>query len=437
MKAFPSNIVYNVAALGEKESNEAYKNRRIDIILYVRIDDEPEEPAIEDFSPDDQCYVIDYKLLHLCHLHTFKRGNKEWVVIETNASEILENNVYYYGKTTRKGVFRSKKVKWLQKRTGKLWWAKRRFITTVPKKDFDSYKIFRIKPAPCGSCAENFQAGKPILHEVDCIQMDTFLKENLQVKRILFNWRQVKIRAPKEYVHPEADYFVNCSMQNKLTWTTKRAGRREKYYYSKLPITFHHIENITRIMKCCDSNIIDCNNKPVLQLFPLDAINKHYSFNMELGSRCMYAGSIQYATIGVSKQFSFSRFNLQAGYQTNHSYYSYLSYQFHFLSFAFQNINPFATWQTPKPAFSLRRYGRLYVGSSLHSVYSHTEPYKLQQNFHVGLAAVNTQYGALVQRVFVQYGINLNYFRSNTPSIFPMLQLGFNVNLIDLNRLLK
>lgn len=434
-RLFPENIMTKITALGERTIDQREKNRRVDIILYFQPMPTEEVEQREPTQTKEVCYNIDYKLLHRCHLRTVKKRNKELTIIEIALPDLREKKQHYYGSVTMNGDFIVKKVKWSSKRTGNLWWSKTRYVATIPKQDFDTYKIFKIEDLPCDTCNEDFQTKSEISKEDTCVQVDRFLMENIQFKTRLFNNKWVKIRAPREYVNIEDRYFIGCGFQNELVWETKKSRRKQNYYYSKLPRHFNYIANITRVMDCCKNNPepSECD-RPIIFCRTLGEPDRSFILNAEIGSHYQQSKFTPYAGLGISKEGFFSRVSILAGADIDLSFYGSLRYQYHFLSFPFSVFNLFSTWQSPTEQQVITRYGRLYLGTELKTRINKTKQDYLEQNIHIGLAAVNTNSDAFIPRIFVQYGLGFDYLGTYSTGVYSIVQLGLNMKIARLNK---
>jgi hypothetical protein len=433
-RLFPENIPTKITALGERTIDEREKNRRVDIILYFQPIQTEEVEQTEPTQTKEVCCNIDYKLLHRCHLRTVKKRNKELTIIETTLPDLRKKKEHYYGSTTKNGDFIAKKVKWSSKRTGNLWWSKTRYVATIPKEDFDIYKIFKIEDLPCDTCNEDFQTKTEITKEDTCVQVDRFLMENIQFRTRLFNNKWVKIRAPREYVNTEDRYFIGCGFQNELVWETKQSRRKQNYYYSRLPRRFNYIANITRVMDCCKNNPepSECD-RPMIYCRTLGEPDRSFILNAEIGSHYQQSTITPYAGLGISKEGLFSRVSILAGTDMDLSFYGSLRYQYHFFSFPFSVFNPFSTWQSPTEQQVISRYGRLYLGTELKTRINEKKQDYLEQNIHFGLAAVNTNRDAFIPRIFVQFGLGFDYLGTYSTGVYSIVQFGLNMKIARLN----
>ncbi len=429
---FPRNIPVKITALGERVDKKEESNRKVNLILYFNSNEIEEEiGGAEDLIIDKEvCYTVDYHLLHRSHLRTIKKRKKELILIESKLLDLKKKEEQYYGSTNAKGEFVAKKVKWSFKRTGKLWWAKQRSIANILKEDFEKYKIFKIEDLPCNSCHEDFQKTATLSKEDSCIQVDRFLMENIQFKPLFFNKKKVSIRAPREFVLLEDRYYMGCGFHNKLLWETKKAKRKRSYYYSKLTRNYNAISNITRVMDCCknDPEPSACD-KSIIQCASLGVPDSSFVLNAEIGSHHQQSTLTPYFGIGISKEGWFNRFSLFAGTDLDLRFQAALRYQFHFLSFPFNAINPTAKWQSASQQLYIQRYARMYLGTEVKTRMNKPVDDYLEQNIHIGLAAVNTSRDAFIPRIFVQYGLAADYLRNVSEDVYPLLQVGLNVKL--------
>ena len=434
-RLFQENTPIKITALGERSIDKSGKNRRVDIILYFQHIQTEEVEQIEPTRTMEVCYNIDYKLLHRCHLRTITKREKKLTIIETTLPDVKKKKEHYYGLTTKNGDFITKKVKWIARRTGNLWWSKTRYVATIPKEDFDTYKIFKIEELPCNTCSESFQKKAEISKEDTCIQVDRFLMENVQLKSSPFNNRSVKVRIPREYVNIDDKYFIGCGFQNELKWETKKGRKKKNYYYSEIPRYYNYIDNITRVMGCCKSNPepSECD-KSIIYCSTLREPDSSFILNAEIGNYYQQLTHSPYGAFGISKEGCFSRISIIAGTDIDLSFYSSLRYQYHFLSFPFSYLNPLSIWEIPTKQQVINKYSRFYLGTELKTRINDNKQDYFEQNIHIGLAAVNTNRDAFIPRIFVQYGIGFDYLETYATGIYAIVQLGINMKIVRLNK---
>jgi len=435
---FPQNIMVRNFALGEKQIDEQWKNRRVDIILYFKPAKMGEINQITPIEKENFCYEVDYELLHRSHIRTVKKRRKNLVLIETTVPALKRNRAHYYGSTSRSGEFILKPVRWISKETGKLWWSKTRFVTEIPKKDFETYKIFKATLPPCDTCYENFELNKGILKEEKCLQVDRFLMDNLQFKNMIFKRDLAKVRVPREYIHTDEEYYISDYGNRLISWKTKRGRKKRNYYFTKLPIKDNFLLNITRKMECCKfisehsgcgSSIISCggvrSNGP----------NRLINLNIEVGSYYQQSSFIPYAGINLDFYGFKNRINIVAGTDINLGFHSAARFQYYPFSFPLDILNSTKSWKQMANVEPLQRFGQVYIGTELKtSIHNKTGNY-LEQNIHLGIEVVNIERGAILPRVFIQYGLGFDYLRTNSTNIYPVFQIGVNFKIARLSKL--
>lgn len=434
LQLFSKKIPSRITALGERTSLSKDKNRRVDIVLHLKPIQLYEEETFID-TKSEACYNIDYKLLNNSNLKIVYKRKKKLISIETETSNLEELKQHYYGSLSNNQKFVAKRIKWQSKRIGKLWWSKTRYVATIPEEDFKYYKIFKITDFPCDSCSEKFTNQKLIYKEDTCIQADQFLMENSQFYTSFFNRKHVKIRSPREFINLDNKYYIGCEVKNELIWKTKRGRKKKNYYYSKVPRSFNSIANITRVMNCCKNNHEPSNcDKPIIFLEKLSVPDKAFILNVELGSYYQNSIITPYAGLGISKEGLKSRLSIITATDDQLSFYSSLRYQYHFLSFPLDVLNPFSSWQSPTSKKIINRYGRIYLGTDLNIRLNENIQDYAGQNIHIGFTYVNAFKEVFIPRIFIQYGIGSNYLETNTKMLHSTIQVGVNMKITSLSK---
>jgi hypothetical protein len=438
-KLFPKDFPYRISALGEKNNKrKPERNRRVDVVLYFKVsvpEPEPTKPTIT--IAKDRCYYIDYRLLHTSHFRTITKGKRELVIVESENPKVLKKKEHYYASQKKGGKVITKRLKWKGKRTGNLWWAKTRYVATLPKKSFDQFKIFKVGDLPCDTCSEAFLKKPEITKEDTCKQVDYFLMENLQIKTRFLKKKVVKVRAPREYVNLDFDYAVDWPNPAPITWDTKKGRKRKRYYYTVLPLressTGNYTANITRAMNCC-------KYKPKCIQCQEDILHcRHYggpdnlTLIGEIGSHYQQSTITPYAGLGLNLEGRSSRLMLVSGLDSDLSFYGSLRYNYNVATFPFSMLNPASIWQKPSGKGLVNRFAQLYIGTEFKTRMNKTIPNYVEQNVHIGLAAVNRKREAIFSRFFVQYGGGYDYLRNNSSDLYSIVQLGINIRIARLN----
>ncbi|MBI1306765.1 MAG: OmpA family protein [Bacteroidetes bacterium] len=428
-KIIPSTIPIRTLPLGELGNNDQQKNRRVSIILYFSFSSSEMETDSEEIQFNNSCYNIDYELLHQCNIRSLDKRKKQIVVIETSVPNLRKRNEHFYGSTDLDGNFIAIRLKWVTRKTGNLWWLKHRFVATLPKEDFDRFKIFKISPYPCDSCSENFKNNNTISKEDTCQKIDRFLMENIQFKTQFFNANWVTVRAPREYVDIKDKYYIGCTDLNQLVWNTKKGKKEQKYYYTKLPVNINLVGNITRFMDCCKNNPqpSDCDS-PLIGIRWLCLPKKRLFICMETGGLYSHSTWLPYTGLTLGEEDLYSRFSFLLGIDMKRRFCGSIRYQYHFLSFTMRSLNPASRWQSPSNKNLITKYGRLYIGSEMNTMLIKHEGYRIDQNFHFGFALHNSEYSALIPRIYLQYGLGYNYSEVKD-GVYSVFQLGIIVQI--------
>jgi hypothetical protein len=425
IRIFKNNIPSTITSLGERNNKAIDRNRRVDIVMFFKAIEKEEIESIENIDVLKKCFNIDYKLLHHCYIRTITKHKKSFVIIETTRLDLSKKRVYYYGTTSPAGKFITTKVKWIIRRTGKSWWAATRFVATIPKKDFESFKIFTISDLPCDSCDEDYKIQPKFLNNDTCKQVDRFLMDNIQFKSSFFNKRTIKIRVPKEYVDINANYYIGCNFKTKLKWQHQIGKKKQNYYYSTLPIYFDYISNIVKDMDCCKNNIepSDCS-LPIIRCRMMRGADKSFALMLDVGSYYQQSQVLAYGALGIYKDGDFSRTAFQMGIDNKFCLITSISYQYHFLSIPFDFLKTSLSWHSPDRDGDISKYARFYFGTELKTFLKKESKNSIEQNVHVGFTAVNTSENTIIPRIFIQYGMGYDYLNSNSKKIYSIAKLG-------------
>lgn len=105
-------------------------------------------------------------------------------------------------------ILRRKKVKWKTATTGKFWWKRKRYVTSLSARDFERFKFFIVSPKPCGAYHKYFAQNKSIPPIDICYWKGTMVMANIQFRNAIFNHKKMKIRIPKEYIYTQRKYLA-------------------------------------------------------------------------------------------------------------------------------------------------------------------------------------------------------------------------------------
>jgi len=430
------NTPFSIVSKGKVEKNVDSMDRRVEILLYLRPDT---EKVVKWVDSGGDCYNIEYDLLKNCHITDVIQKKKEFVDIE------LQNNSYsttrrrrreriylnntslsyrqnnrstplYYGETGENGKFIIHKTYWHRRVSGKLWWRRERFYVRILKSDFDKYKIFRIGKKPCDSCSQDFAKGSKLKYYDTSLFIDEFLMSNIQYRFRFFNFKNVKVRVPREYVNPNLAYYAS----GKIHWDTKKGKKKSQYYYCKLPL-FRYYRGvypsaIWRYMAYCgyrDTGRGNFNDySPGGGILPINTF-------FELGNRTQKANT-QYMNVGLSAIGNYERLDVYTGVNRDLSFNAGARYQYYFFSFPLYGLSPLSVW-TGASAFSNSGvYFKTYIGSDIR----YNSITGTVQNFHLGVSlGLPDPYTSPDLKFFIQGGLETNYLHT-FPGIYPVLQFG-------------
>lgn len=421
-----SNYTYRTIALGEKSGSRREENRRVTIVLYMNPRKEEKEDPIsqhsEPVSVAGSCYYVDYELLHRANRRIIVKNHVEYIRLEVSPMHLKKQKEHAYATVNKQGNVEVKKVKWS---------LHGNYVTLIPKKDFQQFRIFKTGKEPCEECSEDLEVRKGIAYESSCIQVDRFLMKHLQAKPSFFRPGSVKIRALREYVNPGDRYYIGCNLERELIWKTQKGKRKSKYYYSALPIHGYYLENIIRVMECCKSKQepSECNIG-MLGCGGIALPDKSILFLAEAGDDYRLGQHKPYLALGVSNWGSRHLFSLFAGTNTTPDVYGSLRYQYHFLSFPFSMINPVSQWQSPGSLWPGNHYGSLYIGSELNAWKSTgSKADLLEQNLHLGIASMSLRNRPRIPRIFAQCGIGYDYLTHYSADAYFVAKAGIQFRL--------
>jgi hypothetical protein len=183
-------------------------------------------------------------------------------------------------------------------------------------------------------------------------------------------------------------------------------------------------------MECCeaDPEPSECD-KEIINYSTLMGSDPAYILQLELGSHFQNAEAKPYAALSLSKDLVSSRFHFLVGTDIDWSFSSSLRYQEHLISFPYNSLNPFEEWKKPSEIKPISSYARIYAGTELKTRLHSEQTSYLEQNVHLGFASVNTRPGALIPRIFIQYGIGGDYLGNYDAGLYSIVQVGIDVKL--------
>jgi hypothetical protein len=424
----PKKIPFAIRASGEKDKQIEFQDRRVEINMYFRsLPAELPDSSLDTIIPEEQCYYVDYYTIRRCTKRMIIKNKKEFMLLELEVP-LEKKEILYWGTESEKGSVIPKKVRWVTQTTGRLWWKRSRYQTLIPAEDYKKYKVFKIKDLPCRRCHEDFGKKPGIVEETTCLNIDWPLTRNMQVKRLLFNLRKVRVRVPKIYVDTNLIYFMNYNVKEEIEWKEGRRRRDTSYYFCKISIAHreamhYYYNNISRFMDCCDKGDVFGRFRGD------DVINNFWiPWGFEVGDNYREKTHTPYFGVGLYLEGKFSQYNLRAGLEkypdVKASFYTAARYQYNYFSFPLSLLNPVAEWESPGYSFT-GLFGRLYAGTELKYGKNMSREIVLEQTAHAGFSIQYSDFS----RAFVQYGLGYDYLRNNSLNVYPIIQFGLIVQL--------
>lgn len=442
---FQSKIPFRIYALGEKPSTDAQKSRRVDVVLFFKaIDYESQEPV--ELAVDKKgCYYIDYKIIYSCHIYTITKQKKKYVVLEQTyfpkaPAEIIEENQkrlmsLYYGSLDKNKKFLVKKVRWKEKITGRLWWKAMRYQAIIPKKDFDQFKIFQIKPKPCTDCqfAQKFDSIPKITHESNCFYPDPVVMTYLQYKTIGIKQRKALIRVPREFIDSSLKYYSGLPSWSStpILWKSKRSKRKQNYLYAEVLRRGEYLPSVYRSYTCLpDTN---CNNfgrfGGQINCMDMSGDGSYFKLYAETGIHIQQQGNVPYIALGLTHPNYNSRYEyeLLAGLHSELTFYAAARARFNLFQFNTKKLQPENGWQSAKHFYSEYRKKwefNIYSGMELKTSLGKSSYQYLEHNLHLGISM--KRYGSYgSQRLFLQGGMGYDLMDANRLNFYPIVQVGY------------
>lgn len=409
---FPARTPISTFAMGAIDRGDRARNRRVDIVFHLKPlaqqDREERDSHSEPKPPELPCYIRDCDLMSRCIVTPFKKGRKEYVEVEipgrlteANRSGAIINMTVprYRIVTSSNDIVR---LKWTRKpsRNKK---APAAYITSLPEADFDRRGVLVEK---IGDCVES---------TLDtCVRIDHALMQELQYRPRFNSAKGLLVRAPHYAVQPDARYFYGCRPGVPFQWEQRSGKKHSEYYYTRLPVWAGMAKGISREMISCDNNCdtTSCRSGYFRCQYRAKS-DVAYKIIVESGFHGQGNDDRPFIMLGSSKAGHSSLATAQVGIDSDLRPLASLRYQFHFLEFSSQQLDPTQTWQWPSDQAIIHRYYRTYLGTELRWRGGEAEQGLLEQNLHLGIAYVNENPDALLTRIFLQGGAAID-FRAST-----------------------
>jgi len=426
---FPARTSISTFAMGAIDQGDRARNRRVDIVFHLKPlaqqdREEPDSLSEPKPVPELPCYIRDCDLMSRCIVTPFKKGPKEFVEVEIPGrltgpnpfGPMLNMTVPRYRRVTSSNDH--VRLKWTRKpsRNKKVPAA---YIISIPKADFDRQGVLVEKK---GDCVE------PTLDT--CIRIDHALMQELQYRPHFNNALGLLVRAPRCAVQPDARYFYGCRPGVPFHWEQRSGKKRSEYYYTRLPVWAGMAKGISREMLSCVNN---CDTtycrSGYFRCQYLAKPDAAYKIIVESGFHGQGNDDRPYIMLGSSKAGHSSLTTAQVGIDSDLRPLASLRYQFHFLEFRSQQLDPTQAWQWPSDQTNIHRYYRTYLGTELRWRGGEAEQGLFEQNLHLGIAYVNEKPDAPLTRIFLQGGAAIDLRASTSDRSYLCWSVGSFIRL--------
>ncbi|HET6228250.1 MAG TPA: hypothetical protein VFF27_18360, partial [Bacteroidia bacterium] len=336
---------------------------------------------------------------------------------------------------SKKGELIIKPIKWKTPKAGKNRMSGSSCTTTLPADDYRLFRLFKITTAPCDTCHEDLLKNKKLVNLDSSMQVERELMNAIEIKPSLFSFRSIKIRAPRTLVNLEDDYFIGCESNHLLKWKKKR----KKYYYSRLPIKFNVMENITRKHEFCKfyPEPKDCA-EPIIRFMPIGKARPllataEVGFHYDLDGLTFPGEFFPYVGINLIKEQPICRYNVLLAIDKNTGFNGAIGWQLPFIAFPFNNGNPFSRWQKSGANTAGEKYLRVYLGTALRLVTTRGRYNTIDQDLHLGVSLANFRDNAFIRYIYLQCGVMYDYIDHRTWNFNPIAQVGINLKIAPLS----
>ncbi len=427
-----------IDAKGEGTKDDPSLNRRVDVIFHHK-DREQKVEEILIKNADPRCFFIDFVALQKCNLRIITKKREEYAHIEALAESRLDDTKHYYVKKDLSGNTTIKQLRWGRKTTGKLWWKKKRLVATLPKESFDRFQFFTLTDGPCDGCKEEVLTKDTIIMTIRKYYPDVFLMSNMQAKIRFFSKGKMKIRVPREYVDNSDTYYYgfnkyDSSPNARLDWVTKRAKRKQHYYFSEVLIEGGRIPYIKKsrlTTKCVNSwerELDDGTNDFWRCGYRYNPPVFGVQVNVEPGLVYHNDSIVGFLAAGLSHTSDPFYISLLGGINTHLGFFGMGKFQFHFSHFPLKALSPLSKWQAPSFE-TISNYGRLYLGTQVQTSYNKKYQSFLEGSVHLGLGFLNAKNKSLVPRIYAQGGISKDFINRINKKPYASFQVGMTLNI--------
>ncbi|MGJ8661882.1 MAG: hypothetical protein ACSHXL_07580, partial [Bacteroidota bacterium] len=239
------------------------------------------------------------------------------------------------------------------------------------------------------------------------------------------NQRKVKIRVPQEYVDSDADYTQDLNGEKTLIWNEKD----KDYYYSTVSLQNGLIKPIYRKFPVHQDS--SCQNTETLNYAkticgPNPKKIAAYNF-AEFGYHFQNGAQIPYASIGLFAATKFVDLEFLAGLHTQSAFYGSIRGRYSIVTAPLSSILRGSQWGQ-SIVNNRFWYTSLYVGAEYKASLGKRSNDYLEPNLNLGLTFSQNN-GPTFHRIFIQYGLAVNFVEKSPRSNYSLLQVGIQFQL--------
>jgi len=437
---------------GEGKILEQKKNRKVEIVLYYKLRAEEKDTQDEvdssfvhlDTLVPPLCYDVAYDILAKCHNRTISKRRKKYQLLEYyDYYNRTPKDLYYGIKVNNKLVL--KKVKW---RGGSGY-----FEAHIPKTSFTAYKIFRVTGQPCSECSESFENENKISLIDTTRQVDHLLMHNMQYKRSFLSKKIKQIRVPREYIDPQANYFIGCDVATELIWKEKKGRKKKQFlyvdlktmrkqnkYYSKrrgmdMYFTYDYFPNIMKVTKrCSESYMRSWCEHPFVFIDYCGTNWGHPRFSVLWYNE--YSRSYNekaFTGLGLRLESNWSFVEVHANIQNpSPAYHIKGTGRLYLINIPISYLNPLKSWHSLSEGGHKERYVRLYGSVSHIKSFGESIDDQNEISLNIGLECFTERLNFMGANYYMEIGTAHNFANADLSALYPVFKVGTAFRLYNI-----
>ncbi len=360
-KSTLNNIQHKQIKTYYKPESEIHKsldsNRRLDIIVKMN------NQELCNTKEKILCYKVAFETINKSAVINDKSGIK--IIIDPK--DILDST-YLRTRKIKSNKFHVKlkdSLIWTTETIGKFRFKKEVLAATIPKASYKNARIIIADSGCVDSCSTNDLKSYMKQRQYDKkIQVDWFLMNHIQVKRIVFSQNKFRIRALKELINPKNKYYKDCEKRKRIQWRNGKLLWRKNYTYTKLNALNSRLENISKEIEICKPDILrGCKSKIIKICDFRLAIDS--SFKAQIFSGYSSLDTTFYFGLGTNFFSILGQSFIHGGLTYNSQPYFNASQQFSLYSFPARDFFPFPMWQSPQEANLIYTVASIYIGAEM------------------------------------------------------------------------